>query len=85
MVSPNLPKIWAVRAPQHPYDGGIVIQAGETPQLGDINRGLIPEAYQRVAQVLKPIRFDDHQRPLIDTPRPLDPLEETMKWVRRFD
>ncbi|MBM7046353.1 hypothetical protein JTP94_14490 [Rhizobium lusitanum] len=46
---------------------------------------MIPEAYQRVAQVLKPIRFDDHQRLLIDAPQPLDALEETIKWVRRFD
>lgn len=67
------------------YRGGLVIQAGERPELGDINRGLIPQAYRRVAKVLKPIRFDAHERLLIDAPRPLDSLEETGRWVRRFD
>lgn len=71
--------------PIYPYDGGIVIQAGDRPQLGDINRGIIPETYQRVARALRPIQFDDYQRPLIDAPRPLDSLEETIKWIRRFD
>ncbi|MGH6860932.1 MAG: type VI immunity family protein [Phyllobacterium sp.] len=71
--------------PIHPYDGGIVIQAGERPELGDVNQGLVPEAYRAVARALKPIRFDEHQRPLIDAPPPLDSLEETMKWVQRFD
>ncbi|ACM37423.1 DUF3396 domain-containing protein [Agrobacterium vitis] len=69
----------------YPYAGGIVVQAGERPELGDLNKGQIPEAYRNVSRVLKPIRFDEHQRPLIDAPRPLDSLEETQKWVRRFD
>lgn len=50
MVSPNLPKIWALRAPYIPMMAVSVIQAGERPQLGDLNREMIPEAYQRVAQ-----------------------------------
>lgn len=70
--------------PVLPYDGGVIIQAGDRPQLGDINRGLIPEDYRRVAEVLKPIIFDEHDRPLIDAPQPLNALEETGKWVRRF-
>lgn len=70
--------------PVLPYEGGVIIQAGDRPQLGDIDRGLIPEDYRRVAEVLKPIIFDEHDRPLIDVPPPLNALEETGKWVRRF-
>ena len=71
--------------PVFAYDGGIIIQAGERPELGDVNRGLVPQAYQRVSQALRPIRFEEHARPLIDAPQPLDSLEETLKWIRRFD
>ncbi|KAF5885881.1 type VI immunity family protein [Rhizobium sp. PEPV16] len=71
--------------PIYSYDGGVMIQAGDRPELGDLNRGMVPKGYQRVARILKPIRFDDHQRPLIDAPPPLDALEESIKWVRRFD
>ena len=71
--------------PVYPYHGGLLIQAGARPELGDLNRGLVPDAYKIVARALKPVRFDEHQRPLIDAPQPLDSLEETMKWIRRFD
>jgi hypothetical protein len=71
--------------PIYSYDGGIVIQAGKRPEIGDINRGFVPQSYKTVSDVLKPIRFDEHQRPLIDAPQPLDSLEETLRWVKRFD
>ncbi|MEP7453997.1 type VI immunity family protein [Phyllobacterium sp. SB3] len=71
--------------PIYPYDGGIVIQAGDRPELGDVNLGQVPATYRTVARSLKPIRFDEHQHPLIDAPKPLDALEETLKWVSRFD
>jgi Protein of unknown function (DUF3396) len=71
--------------PVYAYEGGVIIQAGERPELGDVNKGLVPAAYRRVATTLKPIRFEEHTRPLIDAPQPLDSLEETLKWIRRFD
>ncbi len=71
--------------PIYPYSGGIIVQAGERPELGDVNRGVIPKAYQHVSRVMQPIRFNEHQRPLIDAPPPLDSLEETINWVKRFD
>lgn len=40
-----------------------MIQVGSEPQLGDINRGDIPEAYRKVARLTKPIRLDGFVRP----------------------
>lgn len=71
--------------PIYSYSGGIIVQAGQRPELGDVNTGVIPKAYQRVSRVMQPIRFNEYQRPLIDAPQPLDSLEETINWVRRFD
>jgi hypothetical protein len=71
-----------------PWDGGILIRAGAEPELGDRDKGLWPEAYVAVNRALRPIRYEDHPArrfALIDVPAPLDPLEETLRWVRRFD
>ncbi|MGI4797020.1 MAG: type VI immunity family protein [Janthinobacterium lividum] len=71
----------------HRYEGGIIIQAGDRPQLGDVNRGLVLDAYRAVARVLKPLRFEAfHPKyPYIYVNRPLDSREETLKWLARFD
>jgi len=45
-----------------PYAGGLMIQAGDHPQLGDSNRLLAPAYYGRLARVLKPIRIETHGR-----------------------
>jgi Protein of unknown function (DUF3396) len=71
--------------PIHKYEGGLLVQAGATPQIGDVNRGLVPEDYRRVARALKPIRFEDYSVGLLDVESPLDSLEETLKWIRRCD
>jgi len=72
----------------HPWDGGIVIQAGAEPQIGDTNAGVWPEDYIAVNNALRPIRFEAYRNSpmsLIKVPPPLDAFEETLKWVRRFD
>jgi Protein of unknown function (DUF3396) len=71
----------------HAYSGGIIIQAGPRPEIGDINRGLIPEHYKTVAKLLAPLRFEDFnpRLPYLSVPKPLDSLDETLKWIRRFD
>jgi hypothetical protein len=72
----------------HDYDGGVLIRAGEHPQMGDINMGNIPETYRAVSDALRPIRFEDYQQnpmDLIRVPRPLDAYEETLNWLHRFD
>lgn len=70
------------------YEGGIMIRAGAMPELGDNNRGLVPEAYIPVARALAPLRFKDYPSRkfgLIAVPAPLDHYEETMRWIARFD
>ncbi len=71
----------------HPYDGGIIIQAGPEPKIGDTNRGEDLDAYRSVAQVLKPLRFEDFGRRGIfeGLSPPLDDRDETLAWLRRFD
>jgi len=70
------------------WNGGVLIRAGAEPQMGDRDVGQWPSAYLAVNRVLKPIRFEEYPaKPLalIKVPPPLDPREETLKWVRRFD
>jgi hypothetical protein len=69
----------------HEYPGGVVIQAGAYPQLGDTYRNDIPEAYRLVARYTKSIRFEGYKDYLIRVPHGLDDVEETLSWVRRFN
>lgn len=69
----------------HEYSGGVVVQAGENPQLGDVTRGDIPEAYRMVARYTKPVRFEAYSSRLFRVPDNLDKKEETLRWIRRFD
>jgi len=46
----------------HPYAGGLLIRAGQAPQLGDATLGLYPEHYRDLAALLKPIQINDVQR-----------------------
>lgn len=43
----------------HPFDGGLMIQAGPRPQAGDVNQRIWPENYAELARLLKPIRVTD--------------------------
>jgi|GEM_PF-681679 len=77
----------------YPYAGGVVIQAGPVPQLGDTAQGFIPECYRKIAQFTKPVRFEgyDHQSGGLfrvndmAVSNSLDDIEETLKWIKRFD
>lgn len=71
--------------PVHPYEGGVIVQAGPQAELGDFNRRLIPEHYRTVARALKPLRFEDYRRGLLKVPDALDAAEETKAWIARFD
>ncbi len=73
--------------PIHLWNGGIIIQAGPEPETGDVNQGLIPEAYRKVARLTKPLRFESLKGriSLLNPPPPLDHIEESLKWLRRFD
>jgi len=77
----------------YPYTGGVVIQAGPVPQLGDTEQGFIPECYRKVAQFTKVVRFEGYKYPSGGLFRvndfffrnSLNAVEETLKWIRRFD
>ena len=70
----------------HDYRGGLLIQAGPHPQLGDLKINNVPEHYRTLSRVLKPIRVDypvalQHTHPKQAT---LD-RERTAQWFARFD
>lgn len=71
----------------HRFDGRLMIQAGDRPQLGDVERGAWPELYVKLAKYVKPIRITRH-RPFGHAgsgPRFGNEKEEGEAWLRRFD
>ena len=69
----------------HAYDGGVVIQAGPTPRLGDTHADDIPVEYRLAARFTRPVRFEDYDEGLFRVPKDLNKRAETLNWVRRFD
>ena len=74
----------------HPYPGGVMIQAGEAPRLGDVDvpgSSELLEPYRKVARVTKPVRFTDYPKGslLFGVDESLNGAEEAKKWVSRFD
>ena len=70
------------------YEGGVLIQAGPMPQLGDVNHQQIPRYYQQLARKLKPIRLifpEGHY--LIKSPNRNEQsnAEASNEWLARFD
>lgn len=70
------------------YDGGTMIQAGPYPQIGDNNRGIIPEHYKQLGAIVKPIKYkcDDVY---LKSPSPDSDFDYNLKkskeWFDRFD
>ncbi|TGE87461.1 hypothetical protein C9418_18960 [Rhizobium sp. SEMIA 4032] len=69
----------------HPYEGGVVFQAGERPVLGDLNKGRVPAAYRAVNDFLKPLRYENWDYPYLRAPDDVDEMEYTQWWTHRFD
>lgn len=69
----------------HPYEGGVVFQAGERPVLGDLNKGRVPAAYRAVNDFLKPLRYEAWDYPYLQAPYGVDEMEYTQWWTHRFD
>ncbi|WP_426314950.1 type VI immunity family protein [Methylobacterium fujisawaense] len=70
----------------HPYDGGVVFQAGEKPRIGDVNMGDIPSAYREVNRLMRPLRFEGWTWPFyLRVPDDIDAAEATRAWISRFD
>lgn len=68
------------------YEDGVLIQAGATPQLGDINRKQIPYHYRELSQLVKPIRMAFPEDELLFQPcNGQDDTEVSNEWLARFD
>jgi hypothetical protein len=70
----------------HRFPGGVVIQAGPRPDLGDSERNIWPDLYVKLAKKLKPIRVTLHG-PMQIGGRGLrmDNKARTEAWLRRFE
>ena len=72
-----------------PYDGGVMIQAGPKPQIGDVTKSCWPQHYITLAKVLKPIQIKEHYAFHLGDPDPsgaprMD-SEASEAWLFRFD
>lgn len=70
-----------------PYQGGIVIKAGEWPELGWVERDPYPKLYVKVNHVLKPIRTPSFKSFHLGSISGEIRLDErlTKEWQERFD
>lgn len=93
-LAARLSRAWSEIAPAapgfslHDFDGGIVVRAGDHPQMGDLQQDGIPETYRAASAALRPIIFAGYRnRPgdLLKLPAKLDRHRETMGWIFRFD
>jgi hypothetical protein len=71
-----------------PYDGGVMIQAGPKPQIGDVTLNRWPQHYVTLAKVLKPIQIKNH-RPFhwgdgMGVQKSMDHAA-SLAWLFRFD
>ncbi len=70
--------------PFYKYDGGLIIQAGPWPQIGDTTQDRWPEHYVTLAKVLKKIQIKEHYGLIQKKKGALD--NDFMKeWLFRFD
>jgi hypothetical protein len=68
----------------YPYEGGVVIQAGPKPQIGDVQANRWPQHYVKLAKVLKKIQVKDHHPFHFGGPGRMN-HEATLAWLFRFD
>ena len=67
------------------YDEGVIIQAGPTPQFGDVNRKNIPNHYCELSSMLKPLRMQFPEGHSFIRPGGQSGAEATNEWLDRFD
>jgi len=67
------------------YEGGLLIQAGPRPQLGDATRGVWPTLYVKLAKYLEAIRVTNHNPFQRGTDVVPFDKANSEAWLRRFD
>lgn len=70
--------------PLYTYPGGVVIQAGPYPQIGDLEKGIQLKDYQKVYRLVKPVQAE-YDNILLRTPRDVDDVAFTRQWLHRFE
>lgn len=72
----------------HDFDGGVIVRAGDCPQMGDLEDEGVPETYRAASVALRPIVFTGYRNrvgDLLKLPAKLDRHRETLDWIFRFD
>jgi len=70
--------------PLHTYPGGVVIQAGPYPQLGDQEQGIKLKEYQKVYRQVKSVQ-EDYKSTIMKTPECGDGKVFAREWLQRFE
>ncbi len=66
------------------YPGGTMIQSGELPQIGDMEQNNIPEHYQKLYRLVKPVQAE-YKDSIMRTPEDVDAREFAQQWLHRFE
>jgi hypothetical protein len=66
-----------------PYDGGTIFVAGDAPQVGDKEQGLVPEAYLALGRAVAPIRSEYKERLFMPPEGYRAPPNYTASYVER--
>lgn len=69
----------------HTHEYGVVVQAGETPQIGNVNRRERCEPYRVVAKALQDIRCQNHPAFIVDDSGVFASSERTDTWLASLD
>jgi hypothetical protein len=68
------------------YEGGVLIQAGPAPELGDVNRTQVPRFYRQLSRLVRPVRMEFPKGDsFIRPPNADENTEATNRWLARFD
>lgn len=70
--------------PLYPYPGGVVIQAGPYPQIGDLEKGIQLTDYQKVYRLVKPVQAE-YPYGYLRTPKDVDSKAFAQQWLHRFE
>jgi len=67
------------------YPGGVMIQAGPFPQIGDMEQGNISKQYQTLYRLVKSVQTDKLKNIVVEVPEGVNAKEFTQQWLHRFE